>query len=78
MTFFKECLMAWRLWFTRGLLKKAQRWHRNSLIAQMLLQEREEGKWRERRIFAEDRVLGAEDEYDMAVAELRALTKGEV
>ena len=76
MTFFTECLMAWRLWFTRGLLKKAQRWHVDSLSAQLDLQLGQETKWRERRKFAEGRVLDAENEYDEAYAERIAVAKG--
>ena len=30
-----EMFMAWRLWFTRGLLKKAKRWHAKALLDEM-------------------------------------------
>ena len=71
-----EMFMAWRLWFTRGLLNTAQRWHSSALIAQMRLQEREEDKWHERRNFADNRIMDAEDGYDAASGEYAALNKG--
>jgi hypothetical protein len=73
-----EMLMAWRLGFTRGLLKKAQGWHRESLFAQMRLQEREEGKYQHQRELAEIRQRCAEHDYDAAYAERRALNEGKV
>jgi hypothetical protein len=73
-----EMLMAWRLWFTRGLLKKAQGWHKSSLNAQLHLQQEVEDKYQHRRELAEIRQRCAEHDYDAAYAERRALTKGEV
>lgn len=64
MTFFASCIMAWRLWFTRGLLKKAKSWHAKALLAEMNRLDKIEQRARKAYKLAKIEVSGAEQEYD--------------